>query len=80
MYYERKFGWKGIHTELSLWYTLLPLLSLDVFFHNEFTDTNFNPWPLEFQSLPLDYSEPEWILRRERVTQVTLEKIRKGQG
>ena len=79
-YYERKFGWKGIHTELSLWYTLLPLLSLDVFFHNEFIDTNFNPWPLEFQSLPLDYSEPEWILRRERVTQVTLEKIRKGHG
>ncbi|CAL6358626.1 unnamed protein product [Bathycoccus prasinos] len=80
VFYEQKFGWKGIHTELSLWYTLLPLLNLDVFFHNEFSDIGFNPWPLEFQSLPLDYSEPEWILRRERVTQVTLEKIRKGHG
>ena len=63
VFYEQKFGWKGIHTELSLWYTLLPLLNLDVFFHNEFSDIGFNPWPLEFQSLPLDYSEPEWILR-----------------
>ena len=80
VFYEQKFGWKGIHTELSLWYTLLPLLNLDVFFHNEFSNIRFNPWPLEFQSLPLDYSEPEWILRRERVAQVTLEKIRKGHG
>ena len=41
--------------ELSLWYTLLPLLNLDVFFHNEFERLSFNPLPLEFQSLPLDF-------------------------
>ena len=81
-YYEQKLHWKGIHTETSLWNTLLPLLFLDVFFYNEFDGLSFNPWPksLEFQSLPLDFSEPEWISRRERITRVTLQKIKRGHG
>jgi len=81
-YYEQKLHWKGIHTETSLWNTLLPLLFLDVFFYNEFDGLSFNPLPksLEFQSLPLDFSEPEWISRRERITRVTLQKIKRGHG
>ena len=68
-YYEQKLHWKGIHTETSLM-EYAPTFALSrCFLLQRVRRVKFQPWPksLEFQSLPLDFSEPEWISRRERI-------------